>query len=97
MKLFIFEPMIEYCGGGKAVIANSFNEAVAMLKDFQKKENEKQGYKYDDREIFCATEAEATKVYDNKKTHYMDTWYLTGEFEVINEQSRVILNNYNCA
>lgn len=83
MNLYTFQPYKwAYCGGCKAVIANTFEEAVNLLL---KKDNDLEiEYFQKERKNF-------------KKDAY-DQWLLTNTIKVLdNEKSRVIVDDYNYA
>jgi hypothetical protein len=92
MKLFIFEPYNwDYCGGAIGVISDSFENAVDLIIETNRKltaESDRIGYEYE-KEFFSETPK-------NFKEDHWDQWLLTEAIKVPDEEKpRVVFDNWN--
>lgn len=93
MKIWLFEPyMWDYCGGAVVVIAETFEDAVALIR----KGNEEIGDYEKDALFFDSIQ---NAVPHGKKSNWEHPWLLTGSWELADTQikGRLVTINYNYA
>ena len=91
MKIFLFRPRWDYCGGGIVVIANTVEEAWALARQEEEKEKEIPGrsWKEYDREVRVLT--------NHDYIADVGTWQVVDSFDVSEKTPRVVLFDWNHA